>query len=1011
MGGLSGDRPRTVSLADDDRARIPFAVVAVLLLVSSVMVVATLQTRPEPQIDRQGEDALERGEAVAIGELRHAVTRASERVARAPVTTVDGEVDTVLEDGDDPFERQLELAILAEASDSLDGRQLDVGRETTVEVSLPAVDDWEDEDDLAAALDSVHLEADDGVLTATIEDVGITVLEDGEPVRESTQNVTVSVGTTVLELHERTEAYEEYLNTGGLDALIDRDGYGFDLGWRLWGLTWGKAYYDRIRGDPGDRAFDNVSPNDHTEVLANDARLSAQQEIFGTQDDYGNRVLLGPMLCLAYDVSEAALDLPYDFDGYAEDLHPDENVTSVQDLCTEGIVSPDGELPDVPTVEEIVGDVLEGLLGEVEMEGEIQGHAFADLAMQEMKGGLDRSHLREDMYTKLNESNRFSEKYLEDYYGEGKNERLDTDNLDTDVDDALDILGGFEEIGTEAIAYNDLERVISDTYAVETSFGAGHLSEYGRSAHPSPPALDHEEYDTANHTVVNTEWDTSRTITEANIERVGGDTDSSLDRTLVAVEVEMEMEYTTTREWNDTTTEMSPDVVKSDRNSATFTGSYELDGRFAPDVSVDPDDIEHVLEPGGAPGPGVTATNWEGATDEVITAFFGESIEDDEALESWLETRDDSIFSESDFEDAIGFDRGYQEDVRIDPSDESWLHTWIMNDLLAIHLETVLEIDPVEAHLMDVLDPSPESPIRSVEGNAEAIEPRYVNATGDFENAPDLARMEARQTYFDNIYGNVDAVAGEHEKLAQGADNMMDDLFGGALDRLNALLGAPMEMLDQLLGDAEAFLQDDEGTTLETPEVMNDVYVDVDGSPTYHTSQVAVERSEVPAVRAESAGPLDVDEDVEFGPMAAGYDNQFGYPGFPLIPWPPMFYVQLDGWQIKVEGEYARFEVGSTSGDPSAADTTTYVREAKDVSLETPDGGEITLGSTDPISYENSVSVAVFVPAPQFLSTGAPGVGNNRAVDTPMEECSPFWDNIGPGISEDHHQPAEECVS
>lgn len=124
----------------------------------------------------------------------------------------------------------------------------------------------------------------------------------------------------------------------------------------MWPLVWGKAYYDRLVSDANDRAFENVTPNDHTEVMANDARLTAQQEVFGTQDEYGNRVMAGPFLCMAYELSDSALDLgdAYDFDGIANDLHPDENVGSVEDVCAEGILSPDGELPEMPTIEEII---------------------------------------------------------------------------------------------------------------------------------------------------------------------------------------------------------------------------------------------------------------------------------------------------------------------------------------------------------------------------------------------------------------------------------------------------------------------------------------------------------------------------------------------------------------------------------------------------------------------------------------------------------------------------------
>ena len=133
-----------------------------------------------------------------------------------------------------------------------------------------------------------------------------------------------------------------------------------------------------------------------------------------------------------------------------------------------------------------------------------------------------------------------------------------------------------------------------------------------------------------------------------------------------------------------------------------------------------------------------------------------------------------------------------------------------------------------------------------------------------------------------------------------------------------------------------------------------------------------------------------------------------GLPGFPLIPWPPLFYLQVDVWHIDIEGEYARFEVESTSSDPSVTDSTTYVREDKDVMLETPDGDEVELGSTDPVSYENGQTILVVVPAPQFLPQGAPGVGD--AFAAPGEQCSPLWKELGPDFGEDNPEPDENCL-
>ncbi|ELY48201.1 DUF7286 family protein [Natronorubrum sulfidifaciens] len=999
-------RPHTVSIADDDRARVPFAVIGVLLLMSSVLIVATLQTRTAPEIDRSTELAIDRAEAYAISELRHVTVRTTDEVVRSPVTTVNSDLDGVLDD-ETALEDQTRITILAEATATLDGRQQHVGQGQTVEVSLPAVDDWTDTDDLEAALEHVTLEEDDGIMDVTVEDVEFTVRdEDGTIETVVSRDISVSVGTTMMALHERVDAYETHLNTGMLEGVDQREGYGYDLAKRLWPLVWGKAYYDRLFGDPADRAFENVTPNDHTEVMANDARLAAQQEVFGTQDEYGNRVMAGPVVCMAYDLSDSALDLgeTYDFDAIADDLHPDENVSTVDELCAAGVISPDGDLPDMPTVEEIVLGMLEN----VDKNGTTQGHPFADMAMYEMEAGLGQDVLESEMRTALNETDRFNEAYLEDYYGDS--ERVEFDQ-DADPDALEDIQGNLGSLRDEAIQEIDnTDSVIDDVYTVNGKLGTvKNTPSMDGLRHPLPPLP--EEYDASNHTEVDRVYLTTNTDVEGSIDKVTEDSSrSGLEQSLVSVDVEVEMRYETYRAWNNTTTNSSVDVWEHDNRYTDFTASFELDGEFAPGLETDPNSIEHVLDQGGSPDPYLGGpTNWEDAADEVTRAFFGQDFDSDSEFERWLSGRVNNIESRNDFRDAINYDSSFDEDIQLSPRNEGMLHTYIVwEDLFEIHNETVTEIEPVEAEVMEMLT-ADESPIREMDESIAEMEAKHVDGRDDFENAPDVARMEARKVYFDNMYKYVDKLASEHERMTTGGGNLIDSLLGGFLDSVNEIISGPMNLVDEMLGAGEELLQDEDDPEIDTPDVLNDVHVTVDGSPTYHTSQVAVNQTEVPAVRAAGDGPLEIDDEMNFAPMGAGYENEIGHPGFPLIPWPPLFYLQVDAWQIELEGEYARFEVEATSGDPSVTDSTTYVREDKAVTLETPDGDELGLGSTDPISYENTQTILAVVPAPQFLPQGAPGVGDNQhGGNAPGEMCSPFWDDTGPDAGVNSTQPSRE---
>ncbi|MFC4541499.1 hypothetical protein ACFO5R_06120 [Halosolutus amylolyticus] len=849
-------------------------------------------------------------------------------------------------------------------------------------------------------------------MEVTIQDIEFTVRdEDGEVETSTTRDVTVAVGTTMMELHDRVDEYEDHLNKGMIESVQDREGYGYDLAKRMWPLVWGKAYYDRLLGDVEDRAFDNVTPNDHTEVMANDARFTAQQEVFGTQDDYGNRVMAGPFLCMAYDLSDSAFDVgdKYDFDSIADDLHPDENVSSVEDLCAEGILSPDGELPEMPTIEEIIT----GMLGNIDKNGTIQGHPFADMSMYEMETSLDQDGLEREMREELNETERFNEEYLEDYYDDAENDRTDIGDLDDKIDELSNLLDSLETLREEAVNMDNTDTAIDDVYTVNGKLGSVHsYPSSDGGTHPPTPYLDPDEYDVDNLTEMDPEYYTWRERVDASIDKTTADDgDSSLDRSLVSVEIEVEMRYTTKRRWNNTNTNSSPDVVKYESRNTNYTTAFELDGEFAPDLEINPSSVEHVLDRGGSPDPYVgSPTNWEDASDEVTEVYFGRDFDSDSEFESWIRPRAADVESVSDFEDAINYDRNFDEEIQLSPRSDGSLHSYIVwEDLIEVHNETVTEIEPVEAEVIEMLT-ADESPIREMSDNVKEMEDEYVNESDDFDNAPGAAKMEARQLYFDNIYKYIDELATHHENVTTGGGNLIDSLLGEFLDSANEIIGGPMDLLDEMLGSGEEMLQDEGGAEVDTPEVLNDVHIDVDGSPTYHSSQVAVNQTEVPAVRAEGDGPLDIDEDVDFAPMGAAYENEVNLPGFPLIPWPPLFYLQVDVWHIDVEGEYARFEVEATSSDPSVTDSTTYVREDKDVMLETPDGDEVQLGSTDPITYETNQTILVVVPAPQFLPQGAPGVGDNTMAGAPGEMCSPLWNETGPEFGEDDPEPEENCL-
>jgi len=158
----------------------------------------------------------------------------------------------------------------------------------------------------------------------------------------------------------------------------------------------GKAYYDRLAS--GDRAFHNLTPNEHTEVMVNDAVFGLQEKTFGTTDPYKDRAMLLPTLCMAGDLASSAGDIE------TSDFLPDGEASALSNrtnLCDSDLIDQEGELPDPPTVQDIVLTMLED---NVETDVEIQAHPFADVAYMQMVAGMNMDRVESEFNGRLKNS-------------------------------------------------------------------------------------------------------------------------------------------------------------------------------------------------------------------------------------------------------------------------------------------------------------------------------------------------------------------------------------------------------------------------------------------------------------------------------------------------------------------------------------------------------------------------------------------------------------------------------
>jgi len=263
----------------DDRGRVPFALLGVLLLVSSATLATTIDPA-RPPTDSDTEVVVERTTATTQTALREAVSTVSSDAATDPViepanTTAGG----VLNDST-PFRDALRLRIYVAARDRL--ADVAVRRDdVTGTVSLPPVSTASQ---LRAAKRRVHVERVDENGTAIrvrIENVTLRTRRNGETVARERFSPTVTVATPVLVAHDRVSTYQQRL-----DATLTERGLSQRLTAQLYALAWSRGY-SQWGGVP----ITNVVSNQHVSVVANQALLSLQRSTIGHSDPRGRRTL------------------------------------------------------------------------------------------------------------------------------------------------------------------------------------------------------------------------------------------------------------------------------------------------------------------------------------------------------------------------------------------------------------------------------------------------------------------------------------------------------------------------------------------------------------------------------------------------------------------------------------------------------------------------------------------------------------------------------------------------
>jgi len=264
-----------VRLADDDRARVPFALVGVVLLVASATAAAALAGRSPVPSETRTDRAVERAHASAATALASAARTAAADAVRNPVVAPSNTTFGAAVDPDRAFRDALALRVYARTERALRDHESAAGR-VSAAASLPRVRTTADAE---RAIDRVSLgRAGDDLLRVTVSGVRVAVERDGETRSESKTTVSATVHSPALALRDRVQRFERLLDRGafagpGLDRRLTD--YLHRVVWLRGPLQYAGA------------PISNVLANRHVELMANRALLAVQRTAFGREDDAG----------------------------------------------------------------------------------------------------------------------------------------------------------------------------------------------------------------------------------------------------------------------------------------------------------------------------------------------------------------------------------------------------------------------------------------------------------------------------------------------------------------------------------------------------------------------------------------------------------------------------------------------------------------------------------------------------------------------------------------------------
>ncbi len=322
----------------------PFALVAVVLLVGSAVLVASTHGRSAGGADPDTDAAMDRTVSATRTALIVATAQAARAAARDPVTRpANTTYGRVLRENH-TFRDYLELRTYLAARRALKDAEQRVGDVTTT-AALPPVSDA---DDARRAIDRVTVARNGDGLVVTVRNVTLTASRQGRRVVHERRTLRVGVASPVLAVHDSVQRFERRLRRGPLAG----SGLGRRLSARLHALVWARGY-----AQYGGAPIANVLANRHVALVTNGAVLDEQAAVFGRAAPASRRAYRRAATSVGLSDLLAAGDLPTNWTDHVLDgPNPDDQTTT--DAADEGPL-PELDRPSNDTVRVDVGQIAD----------------------------------------------------------------------------------------------------------------------------------------------------------------------------------------------------------------------------------------------------------------------------------------------------------------------------------------------------------------------------------------------------------------------------------------------------------------------------------------------------------------------------------------------------------------------------------------------------------------------------------------------------------------------------